>query len=89
MKVSVKSFSLRSYHLFLQAASPVLKPMMDAGHRLSERLQLNKRVNALSESLHLETMNNYISRTVDSEALPVVAGVGAITAIGEFPVEKV
>ena len=61
----------------------MLKPMMDAGHRLSERLQLNKRVNAISESLHLDTMNNYISRTVDSEALPVVAGVGAITAIGE------
>ncbi|XP_063889578.1 uncharacterized protein LOC135116190 isoform X3 [Scylla paramamosain] len=65
-----------------KAASPVLKPMMDAGHRLSERLQINKRVNAISESLHLDTMNNYISRTVDSEALPVVAGVGAITAIG-------
>ncbi|KAG0723139.1 hypothetical protein GWK47_043215 [Chionoecetes opilio] len=64
------------------AASPMLRPMMDAGHRLSERLQLNKRVNALSESLHLDTMNNYISKTVDSEALPVVAGVGAITAIG-------
>ncbi|MPC98348.1 hypothetical protein E2C01_093715 [Portunus trituberculatus] len=57
--------------------------MMDAGHRLSERLQLNKRVNAISESLHLDSMNKYISRTVDSEALPVVAGVGAITAIGE------
>lgn len=60
----------------------MFKPMMDVGHRLSERLQLNKRVNAISESLHLDTMNNYISRTVDSEALPVVAGVGAITAIG-------
>ncbi|XP_045114468.1 uncharacterized protein LOC123506444 isoform X1 [Portunus trituberculatus] len=65
-----------------KVASPVLKPMMDAGHRLSERLQLNKRVNAISESLHLDSMNKYISRTVDSEALPVVAGVGAITAIG-------
>ncbi|XP_050692834.1 uncharacterized protein LOC126983776 isoform X2 [Eriocheir sinensis] len=52
-----------------KAAYPVLQPMMKAGHKLSERLKLNN-------------MNKYISRTVDSEALPVVAGVGALSAIG-------
>lgn len=45
--------------------------MMKAGHKLSERLKLN-------------SMNKYISRTVDSEALPVVAGVGALSALGEL-----
>ncbi|XP_042206120.1 uncharacterized protein LOC121855305 isoform X2 [Homarus americanus] len=67
---------------FYEMASPVLKPMMTAGQRFSERFQLPKRMSHLSERLNLGTMNDYISRTVDDESLPLVAGVALLGTLG-------
>ncbi|XP_069187374.1 uncharacterized protein [Procambarus clarkii] len=67
---------------FYEMASPVLEPVMSAGYRLSERLQLSQRMNSLSDTLKLDSMNKYLGRTAEDDSLPVVAGAAAVTAFG-------
>ncbi|XP_053640976.2 uncharacterized protein [Cherax quadricarinatus] len=65
-----------------QMASPVLKPVMTAGRRLSERLQLSERMSDFSDNLQLDSRNHYLSRNAEDGSLPLVAGATALAAIG-------
>nr|XP_053640975.1 uncharacterized protein LOC128694736 isoform X1 [Cherax quadricarinatus] len=65
-----------------EMASPVLKPVMTAGRRLSERLQLSERMSDFSDNLQLDSRNHYLSRNAEDGSLPLVAGATALAAIG-------
>ena len=57
---------------------------MNAGQRMSDRLRLPERMATVYDSLSLEGVNDYISRTGGSESFPLVAGAAAIGLVGQI-----
>ncbi|ROT78908.1 hypothetical protein C7M84_002369 [Penaeus vannamei] len=65
-----------------EMASPVFKPMINAGQMLSHRFRIPERMSDVSDSLALGGVNDYIERTVGAESLPVIAGAAALGLLG-------